>query len=135
MGQQRDVVGSAAANAWLHALGGDLPEEIIILPDDGPKRLETHTTRTVEWPTDLSMDVFPNPSSGPAMVAYEVPEGMEQTELHVLDVYGRVLLRQRLGQGPGLVELSTGGLASGVYLVDLRLNGQSLAQTKLIVQR
>ena len=44
------------------------------------------------------------------------------------------LLNLRLVEGPGVVLLRTNDLAAGVYLVELRMQGAALAQSKMIVQ-
>ncbi len=130
------VLGSAQANAWLHALGHDLPEEIIILPEEGPKNMGNPRNKPeIQWVTGIALEVFPNPSSGPTQVMYEVPEGMEQAELRLVDVQGREQQRLRLGEGPGLLTLTTAGLAPGIYLLELLRADQPLAQSKLILQR
>ncbi len=133
---QRDVLGSAQANAWLHALGTDLPEEIIILPGEGSKSMgQRANANAIVWDTGLTLEVFPNPSSGPVFAVVEVPEGVEEAELRVLDVHGRVLQVKRLNAGPSLVSLKTDGLAPGLYLAEVLLDGHGVAQTKMIIQR
>ncbi len=133
---QRDVAGSAQANAWLHALGHELPEEIIILPEEGPKNMGTPRNKpAIDWETGIALEVFPNPSTGPTHVMYEVPEGIEKAELRVVDLHGREQQRVRLGEGPGLLTMTMAGLAPGVYLLELRGAGQTLAWTKMILQR
>ncbi|MDQ3099900.1 MAG: T9SS type A sorting domain-containing protein [Bacteroidota bacterium] len=135
LGTQRDVIGSAHANAWLHALGQELPEEIIILPEDGPKNLLSEQDKpNIKWETGLTLEVFPNPSNGPVHVVYEVPEGITNAELRMLDVHGREQHNARLGQGVGLVAILTSSLPAGVYFVELMLNGKGVAQSKLILQ-
>ena len=132
---QRDVVGSAQANAWLHALGHDLPEEIIILPEEGPKSMGQPRRSTIHWETGATLEVFPNPSSGPVFAVVEVPEGMDRAELVLLDLHGRQLHGEVLGTGPGVVQLTTSGLATGIYVAELRIDGHALAQAKVAVQR
>lgn len=135
LGAQRDVIGSAHANAWLHALGTELPPEIIILPNEGPKSRKVQTDRTLAWPTDLTIDVFPNPSNGPVMVAYEVPEGAVNVELRLMDIHGKTLKQLRLGDGQGLAQLNTEPLAAGVYMTVLSLDGIRMAHQKVVVER
>jgi hypothetical protein len=133
LGAQRDVIGSAQANAWLHALGYGLPEEIIILDDEAPKSMGARNRPEIQWIMGATLEVFPNPSNGPVHVVYEVPEGIVNAELRLLDIHGREQRRTRLGEGAGLLTLQTNGLAPGVYFVELRFDGQGMAQTKLIV--
>jgi len=133
---QREVVGSAQANAWLQAFGQALPEEIIILPGDEAKRLEQNASRIEHvWPTTAGLDVYPNPSNGPVLVTYDVPESTDQALLRVLDLSGRVLHTVRVAKGPSLYQLQTDGWAAGVYLVELQLDASTSSTTKLIIQR
>ncbi len=135
LGAQRDLQGSAQALAWLHALGEALPEEIIILPEDGPKNMLSDQPKPdIRWETSLSLEVFPNPSNGPVHVVYKVPDGIMNAELRMLDVHGREQRNARLGQGAGLLAFPTHGLPSGVYFVELILNGHGVAQRKLVLQ-
>jgi len=65
--------------------------------------------------------VYPNPSSGAANLAFELPT--EQAyQILVQDLTGKVLrMQQGLGiQGDNNVELELQGLSSGLYLVELR---------------
>ena len=129
-------IGSAHANAWLHALGNDLPEEIIILPEDGPKSAGLPRDQSaINWETGIQLEAFPNPSNGPLYIVYEVPEGSAQAELRLLDLHGRTMRSNRLGDGPGLLQWDTKGMAPGLYLAELRMDGLGLQQVKVVVQR
>ncbi len=133
---QRDVIGSAHANAWLLGLGYDLPEEIIILPEDGPKSAgQPRDHAAIDWDTGMLLEAFPNPSNGPLFVVYEVAEGSAQAELRLLDLHGRTMMSNRLGDGPGLLQWSTQGLAPGIYMAELRVDGMAGQQVKVVVQR
>ncbi len=130
------VIGSAQANAWLHALGYNLPEEIIILPEDGPKSMTTQRNKpTIQWETGIALEAFPNPTNGPLYMMYEVPEGTLNAELRLVDLHGRELHNTRLGDGTGMQQWSTHGLAPGIYVAELRLDGIASKQTKVVVQR
>jgi hypothetical protein len=136
LGEQRDVIGSAQANAWLHAFGQELPPEIIILPDNEQRSMvATKENHVVEWETGSSLEAFPNPTTGPLHVLYEVPDGSASAELHLLDIHGRVLFNTWLGSGPGLQQWNTGGLAAGLYIAELLLDGYAIQQTKVVVRR
>lgn len=71
LAQQRDVIGSAQANAWLHALGQQLPPEIIILPEDEVKRaLPVAAPRSSLSPAPFVFEAFPNPTNGAQWITY-----------------------------------------------------------------
>lgn len=132
---QRDLQGSAQANAWLHALGQELPEEIIILPGEGPKSMVQRHASAINWESGIALEIFPNPSTGPVFAVVEVPEEAERAELRLLDVHGRVLQLKPLSGGPNLVMLKAEGLVPGLYLAEVRLDGHGLAQAKVVIQR
>lgn len=125
LGMQREVEGSASANAWLHALGSELPDEVIILPEDGAKRSTPRNAPTaVQWETSLLLEVFPNPSNGPVFMAYALPEGSTEGVIHITDLSGRALARQVAYQSSGILQLHTAGWSAGVYLLTLTVDGQ-----------
>jgi len=134
LGAERDVVGSAHANAWLHALGEELPEEIILLPLEQPKRLLVAEHRASDWPDGPVLEAFPNPSRGPIFLVYEVPEGIAKAELRVVDLSGREVRILSIPKGSGLIEFQTAEWAAGIYLAELRIDGVSAGQAKVIVQ-
>jgi hypothetical protein len=71
------TIGSAQANAWLHALGHDLPEELIILPEDGPKRAKAprKPMRTTQ-PMEQLLEAYPNPAATNQWLVYQLPDGV-----------------------------------------------------------
>jgi hypothetical protein len=68
-------------------------------------------------------------------VLYEVPDGTASAELRLSDVHGRVLFNTRLGYGPGLQQWNTSGLAPGLYIAEMWLDGYAVQQTKVVVRR
>lgn len=76
-----------------------------------------------------SLQVYPNPSRGPATVAYELPTGME-AELRVVDALGRVVRAQQGITGKGSLALEA--LPSGIYLVCLVAEGEVVRVEKMV---
>jgi hypothetical protein len=135
LGQQREVLGSAWANAWLHALGEALPEEVIILPEEGPKSGgRARTMQPVQWAEEQVLEVFPNPAKQVAFVVFEQAGESNGGELRILDLNGRAIASQRIAGEQGIVRVDLAGLSSGIYLLDLRLEGHPGTQAKLVVQ-
>jgi hypothetical protein len=135
LGQQRDVLGSAWANAWLHALGEELPKEVIILPETGPKSTgRNREVQPVQWAEEQVLEVFPNPAKHVAFVVFEQAGEKNGGELRILDLNGRAIATQRIGGEQGILRVDLAGLSSGIYLLDLRLEGQPTAQAKLVVE-
>lgn len=135
LGQQRDVLGSAWANAWLHALGEELPEEVIILPEEGPKSGgRSRAVQPVQWAEEQVLEVFPNPAKQVAFVVFEQAAESKGGELRILDLNGRAIASQKIVDTQGILRVDLAGLSSGIYLLDLRLEDQPGAQAKLVVQ-
>ena len=132
---QREPFGSALAYGWLEALGQQVPEEIILHPEDTPKRLARQGNQPVQWPTEVQLTIFPNPSNGPVFVGYDVPTGTGTAVLRVIDLSGRELQSMRISEGPGLSTIETEGWANGVYIAEIRLDGAAHANTKFTILR
>jgi len=122
------------AYGWREALGIELPEEIILFPEETRKHARGEDRSVPEWPSSIQLEVSPNPSSGPVFVAYQVPEGMDQGQLRVVDLRGRAMYTERLGNGPGALVLQTDAWAPGVYLAELRVADAMVAAAKITVQ-
>lgn len=78
-------------------------------------------------PTETQMRLYPNPATGQRL--YIRPEAGANCagaamELRLLDAQGRVLRRRELPSQGGSLRME--GLASGVYIVELRHGGQNL---------
>ncbi|MEZ4684838.1 MAG: T9SS type A sorting domain-containing protein [Bacteroidia bacterium] len=71
-----------------------------------------------------------NPVSTTAQLRATVPAGAT-ANLVLTDLNGRSLKSQQLGTS-GMVELPVAGLASGIYMARLEVNGQALAAIKLV---
>jgi len=131
---QRDPIGSALAYGWLEARGEAIPAEIILHPEDTPKRNRA-SRQVVEWPSMALLEVFPNPSNGQAFVTFETPTDEVNSLLRVVDLSGRELYSAPTGSGPGVRTIETDTWSNGVYMVELRVDGATLTTSKLVVQR
>ena len=74
--------------------------------------------------TDLSLSIFPNPTTGAATMAYYLPTAANVT-VDVSDALGRrvVTIATEQHQGVGQHTLTVPTLSQGVYLVRLLYNG------------
>ena len=82
--------------------------------------------------------VYPNPTSGAYYVTYYFPQAATPVILSVIDMKGRKLVERREStSGPYTrFDFSADNLASGVYLVELRLgNGDRIAYGQFVVRR
>lgn len=136
LGQQAEVIGSAHASAWLHALGEELAPEVIILPSTAKRAVE-HTTvrsRSTTAPLEL-LEAFPNPTSGPQWIIYNLPDFGERSLIRICDALGRELLVRSVGNKNGILELNTASWSNGVYTARVYVDEHVVGQLKLLVQR
>ncbi|MBL0104594.1 MAG: T9SS type A sorting domain-containing protein [Bacteroidetes bacterium] len=82
-----------------------------------------------------SISVFPNPiAHGAAMVSFDLDKA-SKVSLSLLDLSGKVIrvMNIELNAGKNAVRLDTDGVASGVYLIEMRSEG-SLSRSKVVVR-
>ena len=114
---------------WAIGLYGHLTRELLEIQDCP---LEYRSGADREKNTSVfqgSLNIFPNPSSGPATLQYHVP-GMDKGEAIVFDGFGRSVVTIKLQQEAGQLPLPD--LAPGVYLIRLSASGQHLSTVKFI---
>jgi len=132
---QRNVIGSAHAQAWLLALGHQEVPEIILLPS--MDRRPSSVIHAVEAGTAMgavSVLAYPNPASEGTVFDIRVPSTAEQVQLRIVDVTGRVVHDQVIGNSERLLELDTSRWPTGLYLTELWLGEEQVATLKLAVQ-
>ena len=135
LGAQRDLQGSAQALAWLHALGDELPEEIIVMPMPQPKNLAQQQPLPSSSDLGFSVEAFPNPTNGPSSLIAIIPADIQKARLRITDISGRELRSYELNEELNILELQASTWVSGIYLADIQFAGGTMAQLKLIVQR
>lgn len=133
LAQDRWVLGSARAGAWLTGLGADALEEVVILPVEERAMTGTQRARRNSSQEAVILEAYPNPTDGLAYVVCNVPEGLDNALVVVHDLSGRVLQQQKVGVGTALVELNLFGEPSGVYATELRIGGVRVGTVKVTV--
>jgi hypothetical protein len=73
--------------------------------------------------------VYPNPNNGSFII--ELPTGMEQANIAVLDMAGKVIVKQTANGSK--VQVDLGSVARGMYMVNVT-NGSEIFRTKVSVQ-
>jgi hypothetical protein len=73
--------------------------------------------------------VYPNPNNGSFII--ELPTGMEQANVAVLDMAGKVIVKQTANGSK--VQVDLGSVARGMYMVNVT-NGSEIFRTKVSVQ-
>jgi hypothetical protein len=108
---------------------------VVILSGDTTLRVGVDRFRT-DMPQDLTVSVYPNPFNGRTTVRFSLAAAGD-VDVRVFDVMGREAMRvlhDRLSAGEQTVAMNASGLASGVYLLVLRANGESLSQKLLLIR-
>jgi len=137
LSQQQDVMGSAHASAWLHALGEELAPEVIVLPSTAKRSappVSAVRVRSAVAPLEI-LEAYPNPTSGAQWVVYNLPEGGEKVRLRVCDALGREVLVEPVSNKAGILELHTATWSTGLYHASLTLDDVLVGNLKLLVQR
>ena len=67
--------------------------------------------------------VYPNPNNGHMMVGYSLNDG-ESGNLSVYTVIGELVLKRTLNEKSNLMEIDLFNISSGIYLLDLQINGE-----------
>jgi hypothetical protein len=124
--------GGAGAAAWLAALGAQLEPSILLPSKTRSFQPEEGSFAAV---AGFILKAIPNPTKGEAVVAYELPEGAERSELELFDATGRRIWQKRLSRSTGLEDLPAALLLPGMYQVVVRADGFVFGTTKLVVIR
>ena len=104
-----------------------LPEELPVSPQRPP---------ATAVPSQIRMDIYPNPFNASTTVRYELPHGAHIT-LSVLDLLGRTTMSLDLGEvagGEHAQQLDGSNLPSGVYFVRLQATGQTMTRKMLLLK-
>jgi hypothetical protein len=95
------------------------------------------TYRNDAFEQSLKMTIAPNPMDASSKLSYALQNG-SQVDVTLCDMYGRTLstlVSERQSVGQHSIDLCRNGLAPGVYLVRLALDGGAYMRTqKVIVQ-
>ncbi|GAB3857537.1 hypothetical protein GCM10028822_31390 [Hymenobacter terrigena] len=81
----------------------------------------------------LDFQVYPNPASASATVAYTVPAGRQPVALAVYNALGQRVRAWASAEQAGTQQLALGSLPAGAYLLKLQI-GDQLTSRKVIVQ-
>lgn len=80
----------------------------------------------------FSWNVYPNPASGTTTVSWK-DNGFTQADIRVIDAFGKEVRRVPSASASG-VQVDLNGLASGMYFIGIRFEGQRELLKKIIVK-
>lgn len=78
------------------------------------------------------LQVFPNPTRGPFNVRYNLPAGIQNCNLDVMDITGKCLTTYSISS-PGKIASINREFPPGCYFVNLLANGRVMASAKFVV--
>ena len=127
-----DGMGSAQAQAWLSLLG-QATQELVILPGRAKSLREDQTTNRLSMKPLLS--AYPNPSNGPVYLVYAMPVGVEDAEIRLHDVQGRLVKQQRLPSRNGVLEVQPKETSTGMHVASMYFDGILVGTAKVSIVR
>ena len=80
-----------------------------------------------------SLDVFPNPTSGPITLQYQTAVAAE-VRIEMVDALGRTVRTLDAAPGTGRVEIPTDGLSAGVYVVRMTAGSAQMSRTVTVLR-
>jgi hypothetical protein len=81
----------------------------------------------------VELIAYPNPAADRAMIT--LPSGIKEASLEVFDAIGRSVQILPVHGAQAFVEVDVRSWNAGLYLVRLMVNGASVAETKLTIER
>ncbi len=76
----------------------------------------------------------PNPFKDVTTINYELPSDLQDAQLVIYDLNGRIISRYNV-LGTGSVDFNSAGLTNGTYAYAIVVNGQSVATSKMLIQK
>jgi len=82
----------------------------------------------------IAFNAYPNPTNAGLTVTYSLKEG-ETGQLNILDLSGKVILRTTLTSAQKRTELQLSGLAAGLYVLQIYVDGKLQLSERITVIR
>ena len=79
---------------------------------------------------EISIRIVPNPASGKVGIYYD--HIVDNAEMYLMDLQGRVVLQETLSSYSGKVDWNTAAFEPGIYLVTLK-SGDKQQTEKLVI--
>jgi hypothetical protein len=96
-----------------------------------PNASNTTSSVGIDHVSKINATLYPNPANENVQLNFEGFSG--ETQLHIFDVSGRLLIQKNINEGVNLISINTQELPAGSYLIRLGSN-QNRMYRKLIVQ-
>lgn len=104
------------------------------LDHEGGKEINPKTGAVIDASNDFNISLMPNPSQSKTTVSFNTAQ-TSTVVITLMDLNGEGIMQKTIqsSEGNNTFEISTQDLASGIYLVNLRMNERSVTR-KLVVQ-
>ena len=83
---------------------------------------------------NVTFTLYPNPSDNDVFLDYVLDESIENAQLEVYDLTGKLITRQALEDNQNTLQIETYGLERGVYIYSIIAKGQLLGTGKFILK-
>ncbi|MBP1630158.1 MAG: leucine-rich repeat protein [Bacteroidetes bacterium] len=120
-----NVISSTAYCYKIKAISGDCVSEFSKIMCKSFVGLEN------EIDNNISVKLYPNPTNKKAILSIE--NGVEMTEVQIIDMYGKIVDMYKLEGGKSQLEINVEGLAKGIYNICI-ISGKDIQTKKLIVE-
>ena len=77
----------------------------------------------------------PNPFGNTTIIDYNLPEDVQNAQLEVFSINGKLMQRTQITSGKGSVELDANTLKNGTYVYTINIDGKNIATKIMIVQK
>ncbi len=75
---------------------------------------------------------YPNPANDQVNLAYSIPEGSVGT-VEVFDINGKVVYSQTVQSNSNVIEITTSGWSSGLYMCRLNVDAEIIGEQKIVI--
>ena len=98
-----------------------------------PGQIST-TTETIPQKNELIQNIFPNPATSNIIIEYELPDGVSEGLLHIIDIHGRIIDNYKIDRTFNNLHLDIVNYPKGTYICRLQANGMASDIQKFVVQ-
>lgn len=91
------------------------------------------TTGLMDLPALNSSNAFPNPAKDNLTIEYQLPKGLNEVQLKIVNLGGQVVLTRPLDPDRKHIQLNTSMLSAGSYIYRIEHDGRTFVKNKFII--
>ncbi|MCB9185311.1 MAG: T9SS type A sorting domain-containing protein [Flavobacteriales bacterium] len=111
-----------------------LPKHYISECERVPSPEDISAKRNIEENIGYGFNAYPNPTNAGLTVNYVLEEG-QNGRLTMMDISGRIIRTITLNTGKSTIELQLNGVAEGLYILHVDVEGQTKLSERITVIR